>query len=249
MRSVRFFALLFALQAGATVLLAQSDGEPRLTADFGYASRHVFRGVERAGSSAQASVEYAANGFRGTVWANRPLRGGQVGEIDLTAAYGHQMSDRLKVELALTAYRFTNVPAGATGHSLEAGLVVTGASINGFVPRVSLRHDFRLAAHTVEAGLAYSLPLTKLGAFLEFSAFTGWTDGSNLRPDAAGPRVSEGYGFVGTEVRLPYRVGTHTTVIAGLEGATTLNHSGAFAVSGRSARTNLSLSLSVSFDF
>lgn len=249
MRFLRSIVLLLVLPGGAMVGFAQSDGEPQRTADLGYASRYVFRGVERAGGSVQASAEYAVGGFRGTVWTNQPLNGGRGGEVDLTAAYAHQASERLNVEFAFTAYRFTNIPAGETEHSLEAGLTATWSPINGFVPRVSLRRDFRMEADTAEAALGYSLPLTTLGTFLEFSAFVGWVDAANARPDAAGPRARDSYGYAGAEAHVPYRVSAHCTVVAGVHGTTTVNQGGTFGAADRSARSNLWLTLGVSVDF
>lgn len=240
---------VFALLAGAARVAAQDSGEPKVTADFGYASRYVFRGVERAGSSAQAAVEYAAKGFRGSVWANQPLRSRQGSEIDLTAAYGRQVSEKLNVELALTAYNFTSEPAGATEHSVEAALTATFAPVNGVTPSVSLQHDFRLEADTAQASLAYSVALTRLGTFLELSAFAGWSDARNATPDAASSRASDGYGYFGGEAHIPYRVGAHTTVIAGLHATTTVGQGRALASPGRFARSNLWLTLGVSVDF
>lgn len=249
MKLARASLAVFALLAGAARVAAQDSGEPKVTADFGYASRYVFRGVERAGSSAQASIEYAERGFRGSVWTNQPFRSGDNGEIDLTAAYGRQVGEKLNVEFAFTAYNFTSVPVGATEHSVEAALTATFAPAGGFTPSVSLQHDFRLESDSVQASLAYSVALTQLGTFLELSAFVGWSDASNARPDAAGPRMSDGYGYFGGEAHIPYRIGAHTTVIAGVHATTTVNQGLAFAAPSRFARSNLWLTLGVSFDF
>lgn len=234
MHFARSSLVVLSLLTGAARLVAQESGEPKVTAEFGYASRYVFRGVERAGSSAQASVEYAANGFRGSVWTNQPLRSADSGEIDLTAAYGRQVSEKLNIELAFTAYNFPGVPAGATEHSLEAGLTATFAPVNGVTPSVSVQHDFRLDADTAQASLAYSVALTQLGTYLELSAFAGWSDG---------------YGYFGGEAHIPYRVGAHTTVIAGIHATTTVGQGRTLAVPGRFARSNLWLTLGVSVDF
>ncbi|MBI3887072.1 MAG: hypothetical protein HY302_15295 [Opitutae bacterium] len=240
---------VFALLAGAARLVAQDGGEPKVTADFGYVSRYVFRGIERAGSSAQASVEYAADGFRGRVWTSRPLHRGESGETDLTAAYGRQVGEKLNVELALTGYRFTRPAAGAAASSVEATLSATFASVGGVTPSIAVRRDFRLEADSVQASFAYSVALPQLGAFLELGAFAGWSDARNARPDAAGPRAGDGYGYGGGEARIPYRVGAHTTVIAGVQATTTVGRGPAWPAAGRPARSNLWLTLGVSFDF
>ena len=249
MKLTRANLLVFVLLVGAARLLAQDSGESKVTADFGYASRYVFRGVERAGSSAQASVEYAAHGFRGSVWTNQPLRSEQDGEIDLTTAYAHQVSEKLNIELALTAYYPTSAGAGATERSIEAGITATWTPISGFTPSVSLQHDFQLESNSAQAALACSVALTKLGAFLELSAFAGWSDARNARPDEGGPRVGDGYGYFGGEAHIPYRMGAHTTVIAGIHATTTVGQGRTLAVPGRFARSNLWLTLGVSVDF
>ena len=249
MHFARSSLVVLSLLTGAARLVAQESGEPKVTAEFGYASRYVFRGVERAGSSAQASVEYAANGFRGSVWTNQPLRSADSGEIDLTAAYAHQVSEKLNIELALTAYYPTSIGAGATERSLEAGITATWTPISGFTPSVSLQHDFQLESNSAQAALACSVALIKLGTFLELSAFAGWSDARNARPDEGGPRVGDGYGYFGGEAHIPYRVGAHTTVIAGLHATTTVGQGRALASPGRFARSNLWLTLGVSVDF
>ncbi len=109
--------------------------------------------------------------------------------------------------------------------------------------------DFRLKAGTGEAELGFSLPLTKLGAFLDGRLFAGWSSAQNWRPDAAVPGVRGGYGYHGAEARLPYRVGGHTTLLAGVHFSETWNAREAGGVPGPKGRRNLGFTAGVSLDF
>jgi hypothetical protein len=151
--------------------------------------------------------------------------------------------------MAVTSYNFTSTLVGATERSLEAGLTANWSLVGGYTPSISVLHDFRLEADTAQASLAYSVALTRLGTYLELSAFAGWSDVRNARPATAGPRSRDGYGYWGGEAQIPYRVGAHTTVIAGLHATTTVGQGRALAASGRFARSNLWLTLGVSVDF
>ena len=235
---------------GVAVTVAQSDpGEPVLTADFDYASRYVFRGIPHAGDSAQASVEYAVNGFRAGVWTNQPFRRDDGGEVDLTAAYARQVSPELNLEFAITSYNFTDTPANLPRHSLEVGLTATLKPIAGFTPSLGVQRDFQLDSSSVQGALAYSVALPRLGAYLEWSVFGGWVDARHLRPAAPGPRIGDGYGYFGGEVHVPYRIGAHSTLSVGLHGTETVNQDRADAVSGRFAPRNLWVTFGLSVDF
>ena len=235
---------------GVAVAVAQRDpGEPVLTADFDYASRYVFRGIPHAGGSAQASVEFAANGLRAGVWTNQPFHRDDDGEVDVTAAYARQVSPELNLEFAIMSYNFTETQANLTRHSLEVGLTATLKPIAGFTPSLAVQHDFQLDSNSVQGALASSVALPRLGAYLEWSVFGGWVDTRNLRPDARGPRIGDGYGYFGGEAHVPYRIGAHSTLSVGLHGTATANQDRANAVSGRVSPRNLWVTFGLSVDF
>jgi hypothetical protein len=233
----------------AAPLAAQVDEPPAVRADFGYASRYVFRGVERAGQSAQAGMELDRGNFRGGVWTNRPFESGEARETNLNAAYTWQPSHGLTLEASVAHSWFNADPGGGVKRSFEAGLAATFAAINGFTPGVAYYHDFRFRTETAQASLARSIALTRLGAFLELNVFAGWAKGDDWRPDTPGPRRHGSYGYGGGEARVPYRIGSHSTVVAGLHYADAFGRSAANGPFGLSARHNLWFTLGVNLDF
>ena len=228
---------------------AQVDETPAVRADFGYASRYVFRGVERAGQSAQAGVELTRGDFRGGGWTNQPIGSGGARETNLNAAYTWQPINGLNLEASAAHSWFSAVPGGGVKRSCEAGLVATFAAFDGFTPGLAYYHDFRFRADTAQASLARSIALTRLGAFLELNVFAGWVTGDDWRPDAPGPQRHDSYGYWGGEARLPYRVGPHSTVVAGLHYADAFGRSVANGPFGLSGRRHLWVTLGVNLDF
>ena len=134
-------------------------------------------------------------------------------------------------------------------HSFEAGLNATWAPIDGFTPSLACYHDCRLRADTGQASLAHSFALTGFGAFLDLNFFAGWTTGGDWRPDAPGPRRHDSYSYWGAEAHLPYRIGPHSTVIAGLHYADTSGRSPTNGPFSLSSGRNLWITLGVSLDF
>lgn len=233
----------------AAPLGAPGDEPPAVRADFGYASRYVSRGVERAGQSAQAGVELAHQNFSGGVWTNLPCNRGGARETNLNAAYTWQPASEITVEASVAHSWFSEVPGGDVKRSFEAGLAATFSAINGFTPSLAYYHDFRFRADTAQASLARSIALTKLGAFLELNVFAGWAKGDDWRPDAPGPRRHDSYGYWGGAARVPYRIGPHSMLTAGLHYAEAFGRSEVNGPFGLSARHNLWVTLGVNLDF
>ncbi|MBI2815088.1 MAG: hypothetical protein HYX71_12485 [Opitutae bacterium] len=217
--------------------------------DVGFVSRHVFRGVERAGASAQAAVAIKRDNFHGGVWANLPFNKGETRELKLHAACTWQPMEALKLEASVAQRWFSDVPGGGVGRSLEAGLAATLPPVNGFTPGLAYYHDFTFRADTTQVSLARSIALVKWGAFLELNFHAGWAAGDDWRPDAPGPRLRDSYGYWGGEARLPYRIGAHATVTVGLHYADAFGRSDANGPFGLSARQNLWFTLGVNLDF
>lgn len=228
---------------------AQADEPPAVRVDFGYASRYVFRGVERAGQSAQAGVELNRENFRGGVWTNQPFESSGVHETSVNAAFTWQPANGLNLEASVAHSWFSDVPGGGVNRSFEAGLAATFAVINGFTPGLAYFHDFRFRADTAQASLARSIALTKLGTFLELNLFAGWAKGDDWRPDAPGSPRRDGYGYWGGEARVPYRVGPHSTVTAGLHYTDAFGRSAVNGPFGLSVRHHLWVTLGVNLDF
>ena len=245
-RFLNVIGVFFALTGG---MPAQGGEEPVVRADFGFASRQVFRGLVRAGPSAQGGAEFAARGFRAGVWGSLPFDSGETGELDFSAAYAWPATDRLTLEASANFYDFPTAQGGATRQSQAVGLTATWASIAGFTPSLFLQRDFRLEATTVQAAVASGVALPKFGAFLELNLFAGWTEGSNWRPDGPGPRRRDGYGYFGGEARVPYRIGPHSTVVAGLHFTDTAGRSIANGPMSLRQGSSIWATLGVSLDF
>jgi hypothetical protein len=249
MRLIRAFSTLFPAALLAGSLWAQGEPAPLIRADTDYASRYVFRGIERAGQSGQASVELAQGNFRGGLWTNLPFSRGESREVDLNAAYSWHLADGVTLEGSARNYWFSDGCADGTKRSFEAGMTATLAPIDGYTPSLGYFRDVRLKSDTVQMAVARSLALTRLGTFLDLNFFAGWATGGNWRPDESGPPRHDSYGYWGAEAHLPYRVGPHSTVIAGVHYTNTRGLSrtnGPFSLSGGQ---NLWITLGVSLDF
>ena len=242
-----FAALCLPLLTGALPLRAEES--PAVQVNLDYASRYVFRGVERAGASAQATVEFARDEFHFGVTSNQPCRSGETRDLNLHATYTWQPVSDLKLEASIAQNWFADVPGGGVDHSTEVGLSATFALVGGFTPGLAYYHDFRFRADTTQVSLARSIALTKWCAFLDLNFLAGWTSGDDWRPDAAGPRMHDGYAYWGGEARLPYRIGPHSTLVAGLHYQDAFGRSLAHGPFGRPARRNLWVSLGVNLDF
>lgn len=228
---------------------AHGEEPPGVQMDFGYASRYVFRGVERTGPSAQAAVEFNRDSFRGGVETNLPFASGESREVNLHAAYTWQPADDLSLETSVAQRWFSAVPGGGVKRSLETGLTATLAPINGFTPGLAYYHDFNFRSDTAQVSLAHSIALVKWGAFIDLNFFAGWTTGKDWRPESPGPSRRDSYGYWGGEARLPYRIGAHSTVTAGLNYADASGRSRANGPFGLPARRSLWVTLGVNLDF
>jgi uncharacterized protein (TIGR02001 family) len=249
MRSTQTFSGLFlaALLAGAPAMPAEEV--PLVSADLGYASKYVFRGIEKTGAATQGGLEFSRDNFRAGLSTNQPFRRGEGDETNLSAAYSGPVGEGMTLEASVRNYWRNGGPAGDTRHSFEAGVAATLPPIKGFTPSVAYYHDFRLQADTVQAALAYSIALTSIGAFLDLNLFAGGSAGDDWRPDATGPHRHDSYGYWGAEANLPYRIGPHSTLVAGLHYAGTQGRSATNGPFGLSAGQNLWVTLGVNLDF
>lgn len=246
-RSCIAFAAIAMLFAIGSYPVRGGDEAPPLRVDVVYASSLVFRGVERAGDSVQTVVEFNREGFRGGMWLSQPFDRDDPGEVSFNAAYARETSGGIGLEAMLAHTWFDDVPG--VNRSLEAGVRVTSVPTGGFTPSLAFYHDFYFASDAAEAALARSIPLTKLGAFLELNLFAGWVHGKDWRPGAAGPRQRDGHGYWGGEVRLPYRIGPHSTVVASLHYAGTSGRSISNGPFGSRANDKFWVTLGVNLDF
>ena len=247
---IRRLALTALLLALPGALAAQDGAEPVARADLGYASRYVFRGLTRAGASVQSGLEYEPNEtLRASLWANAPFHRGETGELEASITGQHKFAGQLTLEALATAYYFPDAVAGATRHSFEIGLAASWQVRGGLATKISVFRDLRLRATTLQAALACSVALPRLGTFLEGNLYVGWADGGNWRPDAPGPARRDGYSYVGADAQVPYRISPHVTVIGGLHCAEAYGNSPTNGPITRQTGRNCWVSLGLSLDF
>jgi hypothetical protein len=248
MSSFRIVRAVFFSSLVAIAAMAQDDAPP-VRVDATYSSRSVFRGVARAADSLHAGVELSRENLHGGVGTRQPFAGSVAREVDLHAGYRWSLTDGVTVEALLTHTWFDRVPGGGVENSLEAGLAATLAPLNGFTPSLRYYHDFSFRADTIEVAVARSTALPKLGAFLEWNFYGGWTSGRDWRPESAGPRRRDAYGYWGGEVSLPYRIGSNSIVAVGAHYAEAFGRSSANGPFGQSGSPGLWVTLGVSHDF
>ena len=87
----------------ASLLAVSSVATADLTANIGYASEYIFRGIPQKTSSASAGLDYEAGGFYAGTWA------ADVGdglEVDVYGGYGGEVGD-FTWGVGLTGYYYT----------------------------------------------------------------------------------------------------------------------------------------------
>lgn len=215
------------------------------------ASRRIFRGVERSGAGGQGSFQVARDAWRIGAEVIQPFDGDEPGEGNLTAAYEWHANKQLKFEAIVAPRWLSNVPTGATKHAVEVGVSAAWALPHDFSFELAAFHDWRLKADTLQATLNYSMPLKRLGAYLEWSASVGSASARDLRPDAvvSSAPVRDGYTYCTASVRLPYRIGPHSTLVAGAHLAKTDHQSPFWSPIDARGGTRAWVELGLNFDF
>lgn len=243
-------ALVLMLIVAVSGLHAQDD-EAATAATVGLSSLRVVRGVKQSGAAGQGSFEVVRDSWRIGAAIAQPFDRDEAGEGSVNAGYMWQANRKLKFEAILTPRWFSNVPSGATKRSLETGLAASWILTNEFTLELAASHDWRLKAETLQATLNYSMPLKRLGAYLEWSATMGTAFARDLRPDAVGSPapVRDGYAYYVASVSLPYRIGAHSTVVAGLHLAKNTNQSALWSSIGAPGGTHAWVELGLNFDF
>jgi hypothetical protein len=249
MRSTQAFSVFFVAAWLAGPLRAQTGEEPAFRAGLDYATQYVFRGVQRAGASVQPSVELAKGDLRGGLGSNLPFQGGAEREADLNLAYSWRVTEELALKFSAVQYWHGDAPVDGTRRSFETGLTAVATPVKGIIPSLDYYHDFRLRADTVQVSLTRGFPLTSLGTYLDLNLFAGWVAGGDWRPDAPGPPRHDSYRYWGAEAHLPYRIGLHTTVIAGLHFSDSVGRSPTNGPDGLAGGRRFWATLGVSLDF
>ena len=226
-----------------------ADESPEWLIDTRYASRVIFRGIEQAGPSAQSEGKFIRENFSAGWQASEPFARSDTRLANLSLAHVWPSASGANLEVSVVNRWFSAVPDNEVRGALELGLAVKLSPMQGFSPRLSYSHDVRLRADTVQVGVARSIALTRLGAFLELNGLVGWSDGDNWRPEAAGLRRHDSYSYWGGSAEVPYRIGLHTTIIVGVHYADAMGRSASNGPFGRSDQHNLWISCGVNLDF
>lgn len=241
--------LAILLLVGTNAAPGQSGVEPGLTLSGEFLSEYVHRGLERADETGHVRLEWRGESWRAAWDAHAPLRSAAAAEWRLEGGWGRSLATDFSIEASARWSHFTRTRGGMSEDALELGV---GAS--WLLPReakvgFAAFHDVTLEATTAEGSIGYSIPLTKLGAYLDLRGWIGWSDARDWRPDAPGPGLAGGYGYFGAEASLPYRIGELTSVVAGVTFSEAWNARDEGLEVARGGRRNLVWRIGVTFEF
>ena len=202
--------ILAALLIGASLSADESASASSysVTADFSYATKYVFRGVELAEGAFQPSLKLTTGDFYIGIWSSMPATRGYELEIDYFAGYGFALSDNVSLDVGATVYHYPGLDVpGADKSTLEAYAGING-SIEGVNLGFYLYNDFDLDTFTVQGNLGYSIPVNDTVS-LNFSASLG-----HVSADAG-----DEYIYYSAGLALPYKLSDAATVTVGVNWA------------------------------
>jgi uncharacterized protein (TIGR02001 family) len=178
-----------------------------ITADFPYATKYVFRGVQYAEGAFQPSVKVTSGDFYAGVWMSAPVDKGYELEIDYYAGYGFKLQDGWALDTGLTIYTYPGLSGGGDKATWEPYLGLNG-SFGAVTSATYAYYDFTLDVFTIQETLGYSIPIDDKTS-MNWSATLGHAD-----PDSGG-----GYTYYGLGVAIPYKVSDKATVTVGAQYA------------------------------
>jgi len=200
--------IIAALVAGAS-LPAQTPAAPApaapaysITADFTYATKYVFRGVQLAKGAAQPSIKLTAGDFYASVWSSMPLNRGYELEFDYTAGYGFKLGDGWALDTGLTVYTYPGLSSG--DKATYEGFVGLNGTVGVLSTGTYAYYDFTLKAFTVQEALGYSVTIDPKTS-VNFTASVG-----HVAPD-----VGSGYTYYGLDIAVPYKLTDAATFTVG----------------------------------
>lgn len=187
--------------------------ELSLTATTGMVSRHVYRGIGRSGEAWQVAVSGAVKGWRGQLWSSRPFDSSAPGEVRSYLGHVWTVTPTLSLEASGTHFWYVDAPVtGAAAHSFEANLRMTWTTKQQWRWSLESGYDIRFHALALEGSLEYDLPLPHWGTYLEGRVYVGHVQAKDVLPDAKVAGISDGYSYLGADLRLPYRISWNTTL-------------------------------------
>ncbi|WP_164976071.1 TorF family putative porin [Oleiharenicola lentus] len=202
--------ILAALLTGAS--LSADESAPassyNVTADFSYATKYVFRGIEYAEGAFQPSIKLTTGDFYIGVWSSLPADRGYEAEVDYYAGYGLKLSDSVSLDVGATVYHYPGLDVpGADEATFEGYAGITG-SVEGVNLGLYLYNDFTLDVVTVQGNLGYSIPVNDTVS-LSFTASLG-----HAKPDGG-----DGYTYYSAGLALPYKLSDAASLTLGVNWA------------------------------
>ncbi len=250
LRHLRLLAVCLLLLGATASAPAWDDweDEPQTRLEGGYRSRQLLRGVVLANDGARGTAEVFYRGARLEAELAAPFRGGS-SLAHLTGSYRRAFGEGHALTALAVHRRFSGEVAPGRRHATEIGLAYSRTVTNGPTVTLDLRRDLRLRANLTELSLAHRVALTRLGAFLEWSAFAGWVDAEDIGPDGAGPRRADAHGYAGARARLPYRVGERLQIVAEAEISGTRGADPSWSARGGDSGLRTAVGLALRLDF
>jgi len=167
-----FFGALALAASAYAGEASQPQSDYSITADFPYVSKYVFRGLEIAKDSVQPSVEFAKDNLTIGIWGSQPFKRSEANEVDFSAGYKLKLTEGWEVDTGATLYTYPRHQGGERSSTTEFKLGANG-DIRGIQPGIYAFYDATLRTTTLQAQVGYSLPLSRLGLTLDFSANSG----------------------------------------------------------------------------
>ena len=182
-----------------------------VTLDNTIASEYIFRGLEVADATFHPSVEIAYGDLYAGVWGALPFNnqnGSDYKEWDFYTGYGYALNDTWKLDAGATFYYYGDTPGSQDTTELYLGI---NGKVSVLTTSVYAYYDLDLKTTTFIGSLGYSLPLTKVGTSLDFTATLGYVDTGDISS-----AIPENYTYWGLGVAVPYKLSDTATVTAGV---------------------------------
>lgn len=240
--------LLTGLLLFATVARA-GEREPATTASAGILSQRIEEGVKHADVGMNGEVQLIREDWSFEIETFQPFDRSDPVAGRLRAAYSWETGSRSRLEAFVTPHWSEQVQTGATRRTIEAGLAASWNSPTGWGVELSAAQEFRRRAQHVQLVLNYSMPLKNLGAYLDWSGRLGVIAADDFRPDAAGPAHRDSYLYYEASLRLPYRIGGRTTLLAGAHLSGTSSQDPGWSPVSARGRTRIWFELGLNVDF
>jgi len=231
----QFRALHLVLLAVTPVLpaLHASDRSLLLEANTAFASRYVYRGVERSAENWQFAVEGENAGWRGRVGAVQNFDADATAEIQSTLGYVWPIGGNWALAARGTHFWYVDAPVeGAPSHSFEGSVELSWDFPGKWRPAVEFAYDIGFRSRAVELSLARTFSYAPWRTALEFRAYGGHVIGEDILPDTTGSGTYDAYTYFGANSRLRYRINVQWDARLELSMARTINQAPAWSPLG-----------------